>query len=198
MASCASASHGSRCFRVPSPCNNTSLLARIGFLRTDAADGKEELFDTVFVYLHGFPDMAVDYRPGRHGAYASRLPRKLNEALVEKSPRAAFVCFNFSGIPGSDENFPFVRKSISAEVADAVAVVNFVKDNHLRPSGSIHIIGLSTGAIVASLLRGILPAQNESCSITITVIAGLLDLKTGLQYDFDESQASVHDPPLAI
>jgi pimeloyl-ACP methyl ester carboxylesterase len=176
--------------QIPSPKNNTSLLTRVGFLEGET-EGSNGRFESVFVYLHGFPDMSVDFRPEKRvvGEFASRLPRKLNEMLLQRVPKAAFVCFNFSGVAGSDEGLPFFEKSISAEVEDALAVVAYAKDFLLVPNGSIHVIGVSTGAIIASLLRGVLPA---ACT-TITAIAGLLDLKRGLKFDFDEQQMSDMD-----
>ncbi len=87
-------------------------------------------------------------------------------------------------MPGSDKDFPFYRKSIALEVEDALAVVEYLQQHHLNPQGVVHVIGLSTGAIVASLLRGRLPPHTG----TITAIAGLDNLKEGLRFDFDVKQ----------
>ena len=55
-------------------------------------------YEGVVIYLHGFPDMSVHpHRP----EFASRFPRKLMESVLEAFPAWGFLCFNFSGIPGS-------------------------------------------------------------------------------------------------
>lgn len=46
----------------------------------------------------------------------------------------------------------------------------------------MHVVGLSTGAILGALLR------DKQVSDTITVIAGLLDLTKGVHFDFIQSQ----------
>lgn len=96
-----------------------------------------------------------------------------------------FVTFNFSGIPGSDGELSFSHKTISREVEDAVAVCDYVRTNLLRQNSQarLHVVGISTGAIVASLLRA-----HAGIATTVTAIAGLLDLKQGTAYDFSTEQ----------
>lgn len=163
-------------------------------------------FDEVLVYLHGFPDLAV--HPARVD-FASRMPRKLAEFWLQgrEAPqrRAAFVTFNFGGVPGSDTGtgagaLHFADKTVGQEVEDAAAVCRFVRARLLRKGGGdrgeeeeveeqppacarLHVVGLSTGAIVAALLR----AQRGLCA-SITAIAGLLDVAHGVQFDFSPRQ----------
>jgi hypothetical protein len=54
---------------IPSPKSKATLLTRIGYVvenddnETRAVERPTELsFDTIFLYLHGFPDMSVDFR----------------------------------------------------------------------------------------------------------------------------------------
>ncbi|RLN72997.1 hypothetical protein BBJ28_00026983 [Nothophytophthora sp. Chile5] len=157
----------------------------------DAADDEAEAsggFDEVLVYLHGFPDMAV--HPAK-ATFASRMPSKLAEFWLQRSqphPRAAFIAFNFGGVPGSDSHLRFADKAISKELEDAVAVCKYARRHLLQsdsvdaPPGKLHVVGLSTGAIVASLLR------DQQVADSITVIAGLLDLAGGVQFDFSPLQ----------
>ena len=77
---------------------------------------------------------------------------------------------------------PFHAKTVGGELEDAKAVIQYMRDNFVPAPAPIHVVGLSTGAIVASLLRGFDP------HISITAIAGLLDVNEGLHLDFDEQQ----------
>uniref|UniRef100_K3X987 Serine aminopeptidase S33 domain-containing protein n=1 Tax=Globisporangium ultimum (strain ATCC 200006 / CBS 805.95 / DAOM BR144) TaxID=431595 RepID=K3X987_GLOUD len=147
----------------------------------DAADGHADVLTDVLVYFHGFPDMAVH---PTQDAFASRMPLKLADTwLAARGNSSAFVTFNFGGVPGSDHELRFTDKTISQEVNDAVAVCAFVK-RELRAE-RVHVVGLSTGAIIASLLRG---KQDVVDVASIAVIAGLLDLKRGIEYDFSPLQ----------
>lgn len=65
------------------------------------------------VYLHGFPDTSL--HPTIH-EYTSRMPRKIAEYVLESIPNGIFLCFNFSGVVGSDSNFDFRDKTVSQEV----------------------------------------------------------------------------------
>lgn len=65
------------------------------------------------VYLHGFPDLSIN--PDTKD-FASRLPRKLCELVLATVPATAFVCFNFSGVVGSDTGISFYDKTVSQEV----------------------------------------------------------------------------------
>ncbi|KAG7375185.1 hypothetical protein PHYBOEH_003344, partial [Phytophthora boehmeriae] len=139
-------------------------------------------YDEVMVYLHGFPDMAV------HPVdldFASRMPAKLCEFWLNKTQnrrqKAAFVTFNFGGVPGSDQQLRFTDKTIAQELEDAVAVCRYVRCTLLK-TGKLHVVGLSTGAIIASLLR------EKQLADSIAVIAGLLDLKEGVKFDFSPLQ----------
>lgn len=159
-----------------------------------AEDGKEPAaFDEVLVYLHGFPDLAVHPDPARVD-FASRMPCKLAEFWLHghEAPQrnVAFVTFNFGGVPGSDAGAPrFADKTVGQEVDDAAAVCRYVRARLLNKDASsgsrarLHVVGLSTGAIIAALLR----CERALCD-TITVIAGLLDVAEGVKYDFSQQQ----------
>ncbi|CAI5713903.1 unnamed protein product [Hyaloperonospora brassicae] len=139
-------------------------------------------FDEMMVYLHGFPDMGV--HPTMVD-FASRVPAKLSVFWLkqeQETSKVAFLTFNFGGIPGSDNELRFTNKTISHEVEDVVAVCKHTRSSFLRQEGKVHIVGLSTGAIVGALLR------EQQVADTITVIAGLLDLTKGVHYDFDTVQ----------
>jgi pimeloyl-ACP methyl ester carboxylesterase len=145
-------------------------------------------FDHVMIYLHGFPDMAVHPSEPK---MASRMPSKLATAWLEQpemSDSRAFFTFNFGGVPGSDREMRFYDKTIGQEVEDAVAVCQYVRTHWMQAINShLHVVGLSTGAIVASLLRRhTLPVMVS----TITVMAGLVNLKQGIFYDFTPAQCA--------
>ncbi|KAJ0399860.1 hypothetical protein P43SY_000428 [Pythium insidiosum] len=116
--------------------------------------------------------------------FASRLPFKLAEAwLADASRNVALLTFNFAGVLGSDDALRFADKLLSLEVEDAVAVCRFVRSSLLDADvGRVHVVGLSTGAIIASLLR------DRGVADTISVIAGLADLPKGIHYDFSDEQ----------
>lgn len=144
-------------------------------------------FDDVLVYLHGFPDMAV--HPLRL-AFASRLPLKLAESWLSAASgrRRAVVAFNFGGVPGSDSQLRFSDKTVGKELEDAIAVCEYGWRNLLHTStGKLHVVGLSTGAIIGSLLR------DKCVADTIAVIAGLLDTRRGVAYDFSPQQLAQFD-----
>lgn len=65
------------------------------------------------IYLHGFPDLSV--HPAKHD-FASRLPSKICDAVLAADASCAFVCFNFSGVVGSDAELAFYDKTVSQEV----------------------------------------------------------------------------------
>lgn len=183
--------HLRKCFVDVSSRNHSSadanpkrrLLALIATLQEQQEHEQQE-FAEVLVYFHGFPDMAV--HPNKLD-FASRMPYKLSEAWLAAAKgekQCAFVTFNFGGVPGSDQELRFTDKTISQEVDDAIAVCAFVK--HELRAARVHVVGLSTGAIIASLLRG---RQQEDVGVdTIAVIAGLLDLQRGIDYDFSPLQ----------
>lgn len=141
------------------------------------------------VYLHGFPDQSLDHRlelPS-YGSLGSRFARKLSEQLLTQMPDAVFVAFNFSGTPGSDAEVSFNQKTVSRELADACAVLAYLRQSVAPTPVPVHVVGLSTGAIVASLLRGADP------QITVAVIAGLHDVAQGLRFDFESAQLAAFD-----
>lgn len=152
----------------------------LGLLVTNGA--KQEL-DEVLIYLHGFPDMTV--HPKRP-EFADRVARKLAEFWlsdgVKQESRKAFVGFNYGGVPGSDDVLRFTDKTVGQELQDTVAVCEDIRKRWLKPSGKLHVVGLSTGAILGSLLR------DQHAADSITVIAGLLDVVQGVHYDFSPLQ----------
>lgn len=150
------------------------------------------------VYLHGFPDQSLDHRRecGTYGDLSTRIPHKLAEAFLQEFPGGAFVAMNFSGTPGSDcvdeseagETGAFFSKTVSREVADAKVLLRFLRQSIVQDDAPIHIVGISTGAIVASLMRNC-----GDSHMTITAIAGLVDVTAGLNYDFSETQLAAFD-----
>lgn len=163
------------------------LLAQLAW--RGAAPGAEGSssgqFECAVIYLHGFPDQCLDHRQEHeaYGSFSSRFTRKLAEAVLGDIPGALFVAFNFAGTPGSDGSCEFATKTVSREVLDAKAVLRFLRSSGRLPAPApCHVVGLSTGAIVASLLRGYDP------HMTVTAVAGLVDVEEGLHYDFDEDQ----------
>ncbi|CAK0854613.1 unnamed protein product, partial [Prorocentrum cordatum] len=160
-----------------------------------AARGGGECVACCVLYLHGFPDQSLDHRQelASHGALRGQLPRQLRAAVLEEVEGSAFCAFNFSeegsvaGTPGSDGGCPFAAKTVSREVADARAVIGYLREFVAPAPAPIHVVGISTGAIIASLLRG--------CDehMTVTAIAGLVDVVSGLRYDFDAEQLTAFD-----
>jgi pimeloyl-ACP methyl ester carboxylesterase len=166
-----------------------SLLCRLAWSgEQDCAGPAGPGFDDAVLFVHGFPDLAVDPVSLEHG---SRFCRKLCDAVLDTTPTSTsrlFCAFNSSGLPGSDDGVQFEDKLLSREVIDVLAVAS-----HLRTACRVkrlHILGLSTGAILAALLRSrpeLRPPFFERASIT--VVAGLLDAAKGVcQYDFDRVQ----------
>jgi pimeloyl-ACP methyl ester carboxylesterase len=181
-------------------CHARRLLALLAVdefaVEEDTAVGRR--YSDVMVYLHGFPDVAV--HPTKLD-FASRLPFKLAEAWLEQAPASkqqaargevkndvAFLAFNFGGVVGSDAEMAFFDKTVSQEVDDAVRVCEFVRTTLLRQGiGRLHVVGISTGAIIGSLLRA------KHVADTITVIAGLANLQSGIRYDFTDDQMRQFD-----
>ncbi|GMF14506.1 unnamed protein product [Phytophthora lilii] len=142
---------------------------------------KDKNFNEVLLYLHGFPDIGV--HPTKVD-FASRMPAKLAEFLLSHPEKKNVACmtFNFGGIPGSDNELRFTDKTISQEVEDMVVVCKYIRSQLLGGKGKLHVVGLSTGAILGALLR------DKQVTDTITVIAGLLDLTKGVHIDFNKLQ----------
>ncbi|CAE7659090.1 unnamed protein product [Symbiodinium sp. CCMP2592] len=142
-----------------------------------------------FLYLHGFPDQSLDHRKelSSYGQLRPTLPRRLAAQLLDARPEAAFAAFNFSGTPGSDASCPFRDKTVTQELSDTLAMISYLRERW--PGLPIHVIGISTGAIVASLLRGV----GAIGDITITTIAGLKNVQRGFCFDFDTVQQQAFD-----
>ncbi|CAE7816130.1 unnamed protein product, partial [Symbiodinium microadriaticum] len=142
-----------------------------------------------FLYLHGFPDQSLDHRKelSSYGQLRPTLPQRLAAQLLAARPEAAFAAFNFSGTPGSDASCPFRDKTVTQELSDTLAMISYLRERW--PGLPIHVIGISTGAIVASLLRGV----DTVGDITITTIAGLKNVQRGLCFDFDKVQQQAFD-----
>eukprot|EP00928_Gymnodinium_smaydae_P030165 TRINITY_DN22493_c0_g1_i2.p1 TRINITY_DN22493_c0_g1~~TRINITY_DN22493_c0_g1_i2.p1 ORF type:complete len:324 (-),score=42.46 TRINITY_DN22493_c0_g1_i2:54-1025(-) len=165
---------------------SAKLLTRLCFSPSASSSGP---FKKGFLYLHGFPDQSIDHRKEHpsYGSLSSRFPQKLADAVLKDSSDTLFAAFNFSGTPGSDEDFPFRNKTVKCEVEDARAVIAFLRGGPLPAPAPLTVVGLSTGAIIASLLRGCDPHLN------IAVVASLLDTAKGLHFDFDETQLADFD-----
>lgn len=176
-----------RVLRIPSPAaggsGSTDLLARLAYSESASPEGP---FGRGVLYLHGFPDQSLDHRAELpdFGSFCSRFPKKLAESVCKALPDAMFVAFNFAGTPGSHQDVPFCAKTVSREVCDAEAVIRFLRHGPLPPLAPLVIVGLSTGAIVASLLRG-------HSSAAVVAVAGALDVERALHLDFDAAQ--LHD-----
>lgn len=79
-----------------------------------SSESSARTFSFAVIYLHGFPDMSVH---PTSSAYASRLPAKLCEHIMTTLPgKGLFVCFNLSGLPGSNSSLSFEQKTVSQEV----------------------------------------------------------------------------------
>jgi fermentation-respiration switch protein FrsA (DUF1100 family) len=102
------------------------------------------------------------------------------------------MVFNFSGTPGSDTGLAFAEKMVSQELHDAKCVLNYVKQEHADCT-NFHLIGLSTGAIIASLARGsefqsMLRAEGVHVA-TISLLAACgAPAAEALRYDFNTEQ----------
>ena len=100
------------------------------------------------------------------------------------------MCFNASGIPGSDDGLSFEDKTVGTEVQDTLNIITHIQEKMFvaaEPSPTVHVLGLSTGAIISALLRKPL-SIGKFGKCTITSVAGLLDEKQGIKLDFDETQ----------
>jgi len=150
-----------------------------GLLTRYCYDTECDEYDCIIIYLHGFPDLSVNHE-NPTDRFASRMPTKLNE-FVRLSFATVFVCFNFSGCPGSDSILAFQDKTISHEVQDSIKMIRHVQRKF--QCSKVHVIGLSTGAIVAALLRNRLEDLKS-----ISVIAGILEIENTIQYDFSSEQ----------
>ena len=102
------------------------------------------------------------------------------------------VVFNFSGTPGSDDGVAFADKTVSQELQDVGCVLNYIKQEHAGCS-TFHIVGLSTGAIIGALARGVdfqgvLRAEGVHVD-TISLLAACgAPAAEALRYDFDPEQ----------
>jgi pimeloyl-ACP methyl ester carboxylesterase len=132
---------------------------------------------SIAVYFHGFPDLSVHPDISAPPVIVSRFPRKLQEQLPMD-----LLCVNFSGLPGSDSQVEYRRKLLSQELDDAKGIVAYCSD--ILQKQHIHIVGLSTGSILAAGLRN----YEHDGLRSISVVAGILDTKTGLHLDFSPPQ----------
>ncbi|ETV96306.1 hypothetical protein H310_10471 [Aphanomyces invadans] len=146
----------------------------LGLLASSAASSP-----SIVVYFHGFPDLSVHPDVSTTPAFASRFPRKLEELL---SPAFDLLCVNFSGLPGSDSEVPYRSKLLSREVEDADAIIAFCE--HKLQKRHVHVVGLSTGAILAALVRN----HGHAFLRSISVVAGIADTKEGVHFDFSNDQ----------
>ncbi|OQR90744.1 serine protease family S09X [Achlya hypogyna] len=137
---------------------------------------------SIAVYFHGFPDLSVHPDEGAPPEYASRFPRKLEEAL-----EMDILSVNFSGLPGSDAEASYRTKTLQRELVDAQGVVAYCA-TELRKA-HVHVVGLSTGAILAACLRSFDHPQLR----TIAVIAGIADAVAGMSLDFSPQQLAAMD-----
>jgi alpha/beta superfamily hydrolase len=102
------------------------------------------------------------------------------------------MVFNFSGTPGSDNGLAFAGKTVSQELQDVKCVLNYMKQAHVECT-NFHLIGLSTGAIIASLARGsefqsMLRAEGVHVA-TISLLAACgAPAAEALRYDFNIEQ----------
>ncbi|CAK4071374.1 unnamed protein product [Aphanomyces euteiches] len=140
---------------------------------------------SIVLYFHGFPDLSVHPDTSAPPDFASRMPRKLQELLPYD-----LLCVNFSGLPGSDDVVPYRSKLLSRELEDADGMIAYCE--HALQKQHVHVVGLSTGAILATLLRN--HTQHKSLR-SIAVIAGIADTAAGIHLDFSQDQldaAQVH------
>lgn len=165
-------------YMIPVPDPPRNLLGMITMW--DGVDA-EDVTD-VIVFLHGFPDLSVHPTKLKFG---SRIVSKLAAYFcVQKmnSHQFALATYNSSGIFGSDQEVKFYAKRLSLEVEEASTVCEFVRTK-FHHNVRVHVVGHSTGAILASLLRA-----RPGVADSVTAIAGLLDLPNAYNYDFDELQ----------
>lgn len=152
------------------------------------------------LYLHGFPDQSVDHRMGEEGSllssygrFSSRMSRKLSESFDR------FCAFNFSGSPGSTTCLSFRDKTVTQEVWDVLNVMGYLSNDKSIGAGGFHIVGLSTGAIIGALLRGVSTELRHQLELppilSITVIAscGASSNEKALEFDFDQQQQEDFD-----
>ncbi|ETV63512.1 hypothetical protein H257_19564, partial [Aphanomyces astaci] len=149
----------------------------LGLLSSDPSTPSRS---SIVVYFHGFPDLSVHPDTSVTPAFASRFPRKLNELLPLSFD---LLCVNFSGLPGSDHDVPYRSKLLSHEVDDADAIIAFCE--HELRMRHVHIVGLSTGAILASLVRNHVVHTSLR---SISVVAGIADTTEGVHLDFSIDQ----------
>lgn len=156
------------------------------------------------LYLHGFPDQSVDHCGGgsggeggegaSYGQFSSRMARKLAESCD------AFCAFNFAGSPGSaSRDAAFYDKTVTQEVWDVLNAMSYLRREKSVGGGGFHLVGLSTGAIVGALARGVSDDVRRRLdlppilSISIVASCGATDLRTALEFDFDRQQQDDFD-----
>jgi len=141
----------------------TAFLNRYGLtLRGEVHEAVDSLGTIIF--LHGFP-----------GTSQYIVSQRMIEFSLER-----FNVFRFDFSGSGDSDGEFYDKLITKEVEDAHTAVTFIKE--LYP-GPIHLVGHSTGAIVASLY-----SEKPSTVSTVTLLGAVSDMKECIKYDFSEEQ----------
>eukprot|EP00392_Amoebophrya_sp_AT5.2_P005989 g5999.t1 len=208
-----SAAFGEKCtstaYHVSVPARGYHLLANL-VTQNSAQDPQLQSSSrrSVVLYLHGFPAQSVDHRrdSSHHGAISERFAGKLAEHFCSSPPNGgnanakspmSFCCFNFGGTPGSDSpTFRFADKTVRQELTDTIAMIAWLTSSQMGFQ-AVHVVGLSTGAIIGSLLRGELQLRlvenrgtikDKVKSITVVAGCGGHGMRTALEFDFDKHQ----------
>src|SRR3989338_4782856 len=123
-------------------------------------------YDTVIVFLHGFPSHCAGFSASRYAK------------LLERT-NYLFLTFDFSHTDTSDGKFE--DKLMSNEVKDIRSAIDFLDKNY--GFKKLILIGHSTGAI-----DGALYAHTDS-RITKLILTGAVgNLKTSVRFDFTDVQ----------
>ncbi len=134
------------------------LLLRVEFNTAAPEDVK-----TVFIYSHGFPDASVVadafavVATEKSGAqpeddtdndrlYASAVPRKWGDGLLNNTSAAAFVCFNTRGVPGSGGDF--YTKTLTGDIDDLELARSYCA-SRFENASRLFLCGMSTGAFLS-------------------------------------------------
>ena len=126
-------------------------------------------YDTVIIFLHGFPGSC-------QGSTGSRLL-----GIADKIP-CLLLMFDFSHTYLSDGKFE--DKLMSKEVEDIKYAINFLEKNY--QFRQLILMGISTGAIDASLY-----AYKDKRIDKLILMGAESDTKHSVRYDFTDEQ--VHD-----
>ena len=154
------------------------LLLRVEFNTAAPEDVK-----TVFIYNHGFPDASVvadalavaatEMSCGQLGndsdderLFASAVPRKWGDGLLNSTPAAAFVCFNTRGVPGSGGNF--YDKTLTDDVDD-LELARFYCASRFENASRLFLCGMSTGAFL-SVAAAARPSMTSSRAVGASAV----------------------------